>query len=211
MKLLILGASGRTGQHLVKQALAAGHQVTALVRTPEKLDVKDDALTIVQGDVTDAAAVTRAVAGNEVVLSALGPTRTSSDDMLQTAIGNTIAAMQENSMRRVIVVTGAGVSDPNDNPQFWNRIMSGLLNLLAKRVLADSLGAANLLRASDLDWTLVRVPVLTDDPSAGEPWVGYVGKGMGSRIPRADVAAFMLKQVADDTWVRKSPVITSQG
>ncbi len=110
----------------------------------------------------------------------------------------------------MIVVTGAGVSDPQDNPQFWNRIMSGLLNLLAKRVLADSLGAANLLRASGLDWTMVRVPVLTDDPSAGEPWVGYVGKGMGGRIPRADVAAFMLQQVTDDSWVQKSPVITSQ-
>jgi putative NADH-flavin reductase len=210
MKLLILGASGRTGQHLVQQALSAGHQVTALVRNPQKLDVKDDALTVVQGDVTDAAAVSKAAAGNEVVLSALGPTRTSGEDMLQTAVRNTIAAMQEHGMRRVIVVTGAGVSDPQDNPQFWNRIMSGLLNLLAKRVLADSLGAANLLRASDVDWTMVRVPVLTDDPSAGEPWVGYVGKGMGGRIPRADVAAFMLQQVTDDSWVQKSPVITSQ-
>lgn len=210
MKLLILGASGRTGQHLVQQALSAGHQVTALVRNPQKLDVKDDALTVLQGDVTDAAAVSKAAAGNEVVLSALGPTRTSGEDMLQSAVRSTIAAMQAHGLRRIIVVTGAGVSDPNDSPQFWNRIMSGLLNLLAKRVLADSLEAADLLRASGLDWTMVRVPVLTDDPSAGEPWVGYVGKGMGGRIPRADVARFMLQQVTDDSWVQKAPVITSQ-
>ncbi len=165
---------------------------------------------MVQGDVTDAAVVSKAAEGNEVVLSALGPTRTSGEDMLQTAVRNAITAMQAYGLRRIIVVTGAGVSDPNDKPQFWNRIMSGLLNLLAKRVLADSLGAANLLRESDVDWTMVRVPVLTDDPPAGEPWVGYVGKGMGGRIPRADVAAFMLKQVTDDSWVQKSPVITSQ-
>jgi len=210
MKLLILGASGRTGQHLVQQALSAGHQVTALVSNPQKLEVTHESLTVVQGDVTDAAAVSKAAAGNEVVLSALGPTRTSGEDMLQSAVRNTIAAMQAHGLRRIIVVTGAGVSDPDDKPQFWNRIMSGLLNLLAKRVLADSLGAANLLRASDVDWTMVRVPVLTDDPSAGEPWVGYVGKGMGGRIPRADVAAFMLQQVTDDSWVQKAPVITSQ-
>jgi len=210
MKLLLLGASGRTGQHLVQQALSAGHQVTALVRNPQKLEVTHESLTVLQGDVTDAEAVSKAAAGNEVVLSALGPTRTSGEDVLQTAIHNTIAVMKEHGMRRLIVVTGAGVSDPNDKPQFWNRIMFGLLNFLAKRVLADSLGAANLLRASGLDWTLVRVPVLTDDPSAGEPWVGYVGKGMGSRIPRADVAGFMLKQVTDDTWMQKAPVITSQ-
>lgn len=209
MKLVIFGATGRTGKYLVQQALAAGHQVTAFARSPEKLGMSDPRLTVVQGDVKDPLAVAEAIAGNDVVLSALGPTKTSGSDMLQSAIKNIITAMHQHDLRRVIVVTGAGVKAPEDQPQFWNRLMSGLLNLLAKRVLEDSLQAANLLRESGLDWTLVRVPVLTDDPAQGEPWVGYVGKGMGSRIGRTNVAAFMLKQISDDTYVQKAPVITA--
>jgi putative NADH-flavin reductase len=210
MKLVIFGASGRTGQHLVQQALDAGHQVTAFVRSPQKLGISHPELTIVQGDVTDAAAVAKAVAGNDVVLSALGPTRTSGMDMLQTAARNILKAMHQHGLQRVIAVTGAGVKDAHDQPQLLNRVMSGLLKLLAKRVRADSLGSANLLRESGLDWTMVRVPVLTDGPSAGEPWVGYVGKGMGSRVARCDVAAFMLQQAADATYIQKAPVVTAK-
>jgi putative NADH-flavin reductase len=130
MKLVIFGASGRTGQHLVRKALAAGYEVTALVRTPQKLEIVDPALRIVQGDATDPEAVNQAVAGNQVVLSALGPTRTSGDDMLNKAMKNILAAMKQHGLRRVIVLTGAGVGSPKDKPQISNKLMSGLLNLL---------------------------------------------------------------------------------
>ena len=114
MHLTVFGATGRTGRPLVAQALAAGHHVTALVRTPAKLDLAHPNLTVVQGDVTDAEAVARVVDGADAVLSALGPVKGGPASMLTQATRNVIAAMRQHGVQRVVIVSGAGVPDPLD-------------------------------------------------------------------------------------------------
>jgi putative NADH-flavin reductase len=208
MKLTIFGATGRTGIPLVQQALAAGHSVTALARTPEKLSITHDQLTVVQGDATDPAAVERAVAGAEAVLSALGQTKGAPKDMQTVATRNIVAAMQQHGVRRLVSLTGAGVDAPQDQPKLINHLITFALKTLSGDVLRDAEGHAEVIRNSDLDWVIVRGPMLTEGPYTGQYRVGWVGVNTSARIARADVADFMLKQVTDDTYLRQAPMIS---
>jgi putative NADH-flavin reductase len=209
MKLTIFGASGRTGRPLVEQALAQGHDVVAFVRDPAKLPIQHERLTVAQGDVADAAAVEDAIAGSDAVLSALGHTAASPKDMQTTAMRNIIAAMRKHRVRRLVSLTGAGVSDPRDEPKLIDRVIKTLLVLVSKDVLKDAETHADVIRASDLDWVIVRGPMLTEGPHTGQYNVGYIGKGSGTRISRADVADFMLKQARDTTYLRQAPMVSS--
>jgi putative NADH-flavin reductase len=208
MKLTIFGATGRTGIPLVQQALAAGHSVTALARTPEKLPITHDQLTVVQGDATDSAAVERAVAGAEAVLSALGQTKGAPKDMQTVATRNIVAAMQQHGVRRLVSLTGAGVDAPQDQPKLINHLITFALKTLSGDVLRDAEGHAEVIRNSDLDWVIVRGPMLTEGPYTGQYRVGWVGVNTSARIARADVADFMLTQVTDDTYLRQAPMIS---
>jgi putative NADH-flavin reductase len=107
MKIVVFGASGGTGIEIVKQALEAGHDVTAFVRNPDKMTARSPKLRLVQGDVMDPYIVEKAVAGQEAVISALGPTRPPVADMMKTAAQNIVAAMHKAGIRRLVSTTGA--------------------------------------------------------------------------------------------------------
>jgi putative NADH-flavin reductase len=210
MKLVVFGASGRTGRPLVEQALAQGHDVTAYVRTPSKLADLDGRpnLRLVQGDVYDAAKVAEAVAGQDAVLSALGPEKPAFDQM-QTGARYVLAAMKEHGVRRLVTLTGAGVPAPQDRPTLVNKAIAWLLKRINPEVLADAQAHVDLVRASDVDWTVVRVPRLVDGPHTGKVRVGWAGVGTGIRINRADAADFMLRQLSDTTHLRQMPMISN--
>jgi putative NADH-flavin reductase len=209
MKIAIFGGTGRTGQHLVQQVLEKGYQVVVLARNPDKLALKNPGLSIIQGNVKDVKAVEQTITGADAVLSVLGPTSNDPSFEVSQGVTNILAAMKKQGVRRLVISAGAGVGDPNDAPKLFNHVMNFLLKLMAKNVLADMSKAVEMVRTSDLDWTVVRLPMLTDDPKTGSVKVGYVGKGMGSRIARADIADFMLAQVADKDYIRKSPAISN--
>jgi putative NADH-flavin reductase len=209
MKLTLFGGTGRTGRHLLEQALAAGHEVRALVRTPSKLELTHKRLTLVQGDIQDHAVVSEAIAGTDAVLSVLGPTRNVPDYQISKGTSNIIEAMKRHGVRRLILSAGAGVGGEGDQPKLFNHLISFALKLAARHVLEDMTRTVALVRESDLDWTVVRVPMLTDGPAKGSVRVGRVGVGTGPRITRADMARFMLEQLSDDTHIRKSPVISN--
>ncbi len=208
MKIIIFGASGGTGLKIVEQALGAGHVVTAFVRTPSKLGIQNQNLIVFQGDVMDAAAVGKAIAGQDAVISALGPVRPPVPGMMETAAKNIVAGMQAHGIRRLISTTGAGVRDPQDEPKFIDNFMGVLLRLLAKDVLLDSAANVKVIQASDLDWTIVRYPRLLDGALTGKYRVGYVGKDSGSQLSRADGADFVLKELTAKQWVRKAPIVS---
>lgn len=209
MKLAIFGGTGKTGKHLVRQALAAGHEVRALVRNPSKMDLTHERLTLIQGDIQDAAAVEKAVAGTDAVLSTLGPTNNTPDYQVSKGTTNILSAMKHHGVRRLIISAGAGVDSEGDKPKLLNHLLSFALGLAAKHVLEDMTRTVEQVRKSKLDWTVVRVPMLTDDPGKGSVRVGMVGTGTGLRVTRGDMAEFMLKQLNDRTYIRKSPVISN--
>jgi putative NADH-flavin reductase len=208
MKIIVFGASGGTGLEIVKQALEAGHEVTAFARNPAKVTLEHPKLRRVTGDVMNAAAVNQAIAGQEAVVSALGPSRPPVPGMMETAANNIVAAMRKAGVRRLVSTTGAGVRDPNDQPKLMDHVMKGLLTLLAGAVLRDSAANVAVLRASGLDWTIVRFPRLMDGPRTGKYRVGYLGKGSGMQISRADGADFVVKELTERKFVGQMPVVS---
>jgi putative NADH-flavin reductase len=208
MKIIIFGASGRLGKYVVQQALEAGHLVTAFVRTPSKLGIEHDALTVLQGDITHFGEVEQAIAGQEAVISVLGPTRPLVPGMMELAAKNIVSVMQAHHIKRLISITGAGVRDPQDQPGLFDRAMKALLTLMAGEVLRDSQANVNLIRFSSLDWTIVRFPRLLDGPHTGKYRVGYVGKGSGIKISRADGADFILKELGKNEYIHKMPLVS---
>jgi putative NADH-flavin reductase len=206
-RIAVFGATGRTGRPLVDQALAAGYHVTAFARNPAKLPISHERLTVVQGDINDPDRIAEAVKGQDAVLSALGQTSNSTGDVLAVAATHIITAMKAHGVDRLVFQTGAGVADPKDQPSFGSRVIVPLLKLLSPKVLADAERAVETIRRSDVDWIIVRVPRLSDAPARGAYRTGYLRPGF-TPVSRADVANFMLKQIADDTYLRQAPIVS---
>jgi len=209
VKLTIFGATGRTGQHVVQQALERGHEVTAFARSPQKLEAYGERLAVVEGEVQDAAAVGEAIAGADAVISVLGPTKNEPEYQVTRGTRHILDAMKRHGVERLVVSAGAGISDPQDEPRLFNKLINVLLKLFSRHVYEDMKRTVAAVRDADVDWTVVRVPMLTDDDPKGDVTVGYVGKGMGPRLTRADMASFILDQLDDDTYLHQAPAISN--
>ena len=179
MKIAIFGGTGRTGKQIVDQALANGYELKVLARTPSKLVLQNEALTVIEGNITDAQEVEETIKGVDAVISVLGPTSNEPVFEVSRGMEHILAAMKKEGVRRLIISAGAGVGDPKDEPKLINHLINFLLKLMAKNVLEDMSRTVKIVRESDLDWTVVRMPMLTDDPETGQVKVGYVGKGTG--------------------------------
>jgi putative NADH-flavin reductase len=208
MNIVVFGASGGTGKKIVEQALSQGHIVIAFIRTPSKLELQHQNLTIVQGDVLDENSVKAAMAGQNAVISALAPTQPAVSGMMESAAKNIVAAMHSNGIKRLISTTGAGVRDPQDRPKLIDHVMKSLLTILAGSVLRDSAANVDVIRSSDLDWTIVRFPRLINGPHTEKYRVGYVGKDSGWQISRADAADFVVKELTANRWIKKAPLVS---
>ncbi len=209
MKVAVFGATGRTGQHVVEKALEAGHSFRAFARTPSKLENSHPDLEVVEGDVLDPERVDEAVAGADAVISVLGPVKNEPTYTISRGMGHILEAMREHDVARLIVSVGAGVHMPQDEPGLFDRIIGLVLKLTARHVYEDMRRVAERVRESDRNWTLVRVPMLTDDPGTGDIRAGYLGQGTGPRLSREDMASFIVRQLEDERYVHEAPVISN--
>ncbi len=210
MKITIFGSTGGTGQHIVRKALERGHQAVAFARTPSKLEVQHCDLTVVEGDVQDPKQVAAAIQGADAVINAIGPTPGSPDGLMEKAAENIVAGMQEHGVNRLIWSTGAGVEAPQDEPTFMHKAISFLLKLLSKDVLENSLRGAEIIKNSDLDWTIARAPMLTDQARAAGYKASFVGPEMGRTLSRENFAEFMLDLAESSEWVRQMPAASDK-
>ena len=208
MDLVVFGASGNLGRQLVEKAQVAGHRVTAFVRSPSKLAIQHSHLTLYQGDSMNAEAVNKALADQQAVISALGPARPLEPGMMETSAKNIVAAMKERNIYRLVSTTGAGVWQPQDQPKLSDYFIAILLHIFAREVERDSFAYVDVIKASDLDWTVVRFPRLTDGPRTGRYRVGYIDKESSVRFSRADGAEFILKELTEKKWVRRAPLVS---
>jgi putative NADH-flavin reductase len=208
MKIVVFGASRGAGLHVVEQALAAGHRVTAFVRSPDKFTLQHPNLVLFQGDALDSAAVEKAIAGQDAVISTLGPVRPPVVGMMEIAARNMVNAMKKHDVRRIVSTTGAGVRQAEDQPKFIDRFISFLLDLLAKQVMLDSAANVRVIKASGLDWTIVRFPRLMDGRHTGNYRVGYVSRTSSTQLSRADGADFILKELVERNWLEKTPLVS---
>lgn len=208
MNILVFGATGPTGQQIVKQALARGHGVTAFVRRPEGLAITDGKLRIVTGEVTqDPQRVTEAMRGKDLVISALGR-RTSfrSDRLFSRSMGVIVPAMAQAGVRRMILMSSFGVGESlRDAP-----LIPGIMfRVLLSDIFADKKSAEDELRRSGLDWTIVYPVLLTNGPLTGQYRVAerLDLRGM-PKISRADVAHFILAEAENPAYLHKVAVIS---
>ena len=193
MKLIIFGATGATGRCLTEQALAAGHDVTAVVRDPARLTVpSDQRLTVVTADVMDAASIIPAVAGADAVLTALGPHGTGPTTISQDSVHSIILAMQKTGTRRLITVSGSIVTDEGESP-YMHLLKPAVRATFLRHVCADMRDAEAAVRDSGLDWTIMRPPALTNKPARGT-YRTAIDSNLphGFNVSRADLAACML-------------------
>ena len=206
MKLLVLGATGGTGRWVVRQALEAGHTISALVREPAKL-VPAPGLRIAAGDATDAAALERALEGQDAVVSTLGVRASFRPGGLFSRSMQALApAMARRGVRRLVLMSSFGVGDSlRDAP-----LLLGLhYRVFLRGIFADKKVSEDYLRTTGLDWTLVYPVILTDGPRTGRYRVGERLELRGwPTISRADVAEFILAELHEPKYVRKTAVLS---
>lgn len=197
MKLFVLGATGRTGHQFVDQAIEHGHHVTAFVREQKKL-IPTPQLEIIEGDVTDSAALTDALAGHDAVISCLG-TDLSDSDFLAHVTDALVPALKANDVTRVVYLASAGID--KEIPGLVGTVVTFML----RKPLRDHRAAVDLWRNSSFDYTIVRPMQLTDGPrtSVYRTSIDSIPDN-GKQISRADVAQFMLNAVEDQLFVRQS-------
>jgi putative NADH-flavin reductase len=205
MRVLVLGASGVTGREVVRQALAQQLNVTAFVRDPARLTVGGPMLRVVHGDVGDFAALAGAVEGQEAVVSTLGVSRPlHSDPVVVDGIRHTLRAMQEHGVSRLVYLSFIGVRDSRAAAGF---VIRRIAKYPLRHEIADHEAKEALIRASRCDWTIVRAPKLSNGPPTGHYREGedIVARSLFPLLPRADVAAFLLRQLHERTYIRKAP------
>ncbi|MEU9481289.1 NAD(P)-binding oxidoreductase [Streptomyces sp. NPDC048191] len=204
MNLTVFGATGGIGREIVRQALGAGHRVTAVVRDPARLDVTGDTLEVFRSDLTDPEELRAAVRGRDAVLSGLGA-RSRKDAGVATRLTRTVLrAMEAEGVRRLLVVSAGPVGPAPEDDGALDRTMRGLVSAVLKDVYTDLRGMETELARSGTDWTSVRPPRLQDKPLTGRYRTvvgGFPRKGRF--IARADVAHAMLAMIDDQGTVKQ--------
>jgi putative NADH-flavin reductase len=210
--VLIIGASRGIGLETVKAALEAGHSVRALARSARRIPLDHPKLEKMVGDALETAAVKRALTGIDAVTQSLGVSAGPEIIFEQTRLFSQatqvlVTAMQEARVKRLICVTGFGAGDSRDSGGF---LYSVALNLLLGRIYDDKDVQEQIVRRSKLDWVIVRPVILTSGPrtKAYRALVDPRDWTCGF-ISRADVADFLVKQIDNDAFLHKTPVLTS--
>lgn len=208
MKLAIFGATGRTGIPLVEQALAQGHHVTALVRDPKDMEQEYPNLTVIKGNILEADDVEKAVTEAQAVLTVIGHVKGSPEHLQTDGTRNIVAAMKKHDIRRIISLTGGSVSAPDDDPSVLEKMVYPLVRHVIPAAWKDAYDHADVLEESGLEWTIVRAPLLLDGPHTGDYHVGNMGDDSSFKVSRENVADFMLKVLAEGSYVREMPMVS---
>jgi len=206
MNITVFGATGGTGTSLVRQAMAAGHRVTAVVRDRGRLAVTGPEVVI--ADVLDPAAIKSAVAGADAVISAIGPRGSGPTTVSQDSAAGIIEAMHAAGTRRLVTISGSIVTDTGDD--VFLRLLKPVVRRTALRhVCADMRRAEAEVRRSGLDWTIMRPPRLTGRPAAGH-YRTAIDRNLPREyaISRDDLAACVLGLLGDPETVRKHVTVT---
>jgi putative NADH-flavin reductase len=208
IRLLILGATGGTGQQLVSQALQDGNEVTAFVRNAQRLTTSDEHLHVVTGSgMDDERSLAESVRGQDAVISALGVGHSlKSGGLIARSIPTIIAAMESEGVRRLIFISAYGVGATRSSVPLLPRL---LMRTLLRDLYADKATGEAHLRRSQLDWTLVYPATLTNGPRTGQYRIGeqLALRGIPT-VSRADVAHCVLNLVADRTYLRRGVLIS---
>jgi len=208
MKVLVIGSNGPLGKEILKEALEAGLEITALVRHPENFKDAPQGIKIVQGDMMDIKSLEAILPGHDAVISAFGTKliRTPTT-LLSDGTRNLVIAMLKSNVRRLICVTGIGAGESKGHGGFlYDKILEPFL---LHEIYEDKTRQEKVIQNSELDWTIVRPAILTNGKKTKKYKVVTDLKGFSaSKVSRADVADFLVKQLSDRAYLKQAPVIT---
>lgn len=209
MNVIVFGATGTVGSLAVQDMLEEGHAVTAFARAPEKLGLTHERLTLRPGDVFDQASVSAAVEGHDAVVVALGSGMSRKSVVRSRGTLTIIRAMQAHGVDRLICQSTLGAHESWSNLNFfWKRIMFGLL---LRPVFLDHELQEMLVRASGLNWTIIRPSAFTDGPAtdAFKTGFGPTERDLTLKISRRDVARFLTRQLGDPSHLHQAVAISN--
>jgi len=213
MKIAIFGSTGFVGKVLINKALTAGYQVRTLARYPEKLEDIKDRIEIIKGSVFDPLKVEAAIEGTMVVISSIGPPPGKPCDpkLYEKAMQDIVRIMDKNGIKRYIHIGGAGhEGGENENWAFNRQFLRLFLNLFSKQILVAKHLEWEVLKKSNLDWTLVRPPRIASEPASGN--ISADEKMLNSlKISVEDLTDFILEHITSKEWIRKAPLVYSIG
>ena len=213
MNVTVFGATGGIGSKVVEQLRTRGHDVSAFVRNSGKIPASwDDTVTVVTGELNDAAAVDRAVKGADAVVSALGPSldRKATGLPLVEGTRNIVTAMQRHGKRRFIRNGTPSVLDACEKPTWQTRLTTRMAKTFLRRAYDELVGMSEIVMASGLDWTIVRFLAPKDGLAKGTIRHGFYGTDkLGFSVTREDIAAFTAAQVDDNRYLNAAPAISN--
>jgi putative NADH-flavin reductase len=208
MTITIFGATGRTGMQVIQKALESNIKVKTFVRNPAKLQQYQTKVEVITGSIDDYSAIKQAIQNSDCVVNVLGHSKNTPKDMQTTAIKNIIKAMQELNVARLITLTGAGVFAKGDKADFVNNVVTFILKTFLGSMYYDGVNSTELVTKSNLNWTVLRAPVLTNGEKTNRVELSMVGdKKLSFKISRKDLADKLINIIKDPSTFKKLPYI----
>lgn len=211
MQITILGSTGQIGKAILRETLQSGYPVKVLVRSPDKLGDLKEKVTIVKGDLLDNLSVEKALKGGKVVINAAGGVKEPDQYKKFQSIGNILAEkMKQHGITRLISLSGAVVTFPNEKLEFKRKIMKVFVSWVYKQMEdAQKAFIPIIVNDKNINWTFVRVPVISKNPGTGKV-LANDKKLPGTKIMLDDLAKFMVEQITSNDWIKKAPIIASK-
>jgi len=207
IKVAVIGGTGKSGKYLVNQLLSQGFNFKILLRNPEKFQIESHSIDLIKGDARDIKSIRLLVEGCDAVISTLGQPKGESPIFSQ-ATTNVISAMHEYRIKRYVLVTGLIIDLPFDKKSADTKMKSEMMKTYFPQIIADKQIEYNILAQSNIDWTLVRLPFIEQTDTKNEIKVS-LEDCPGEKISATDLAIFLIKQLSDKSYIRKSPFIAN--
>lgn len=209
MRIALFGATGKVGALFMDKALRAGHEVVAYVRNSKKMAPRER-LSVVEGELSNPERLEQAIKGTDAVVSVIGPLGRQEKLIFAPGYENIVSAMKKHGVKRLIALGTPSIPSSLDRPSLIFGALIVIVGMIIHKGYEDIQRVGEVVRESGLEWTLVRVPLLTNRPARGKITIGHFGNGVWwPRLSREDFADFLLKQLTDKTYIGKAPAISN--
>ncbi|MDA1600502.1 SDR family oxidoreductase [Bacillus cereus] len=206
-KIAILGANGKAGKFLVKQALEKGYQVKILTRNSNNMTITNENVEIIDGDARDFSSIRKLLKGCRAVINAVGQPKNESY-IFSTVSKHILEAMKEFEIKRYILISGGSLDVTGDQKRIINIIGATLFKVFLSKMMQDKYKELQAIQDSDVDWTIVRLPFVMEGKSIGNIKESLVDMP-GIKIQNSDIAPFVIKQINSERYVGKCPFISN--
>jgi putative NADH-flavin reductase len=212
MKVTIFGGTGTSGLLTIKKALSDGHNVTVYARNTSKINFKNENLKVILGELNEIDKIERAIIGSDAVITLLGPMNTSKELPISSGYKIIVNAMEKNGVRRMVAAVSSSYRDPRDRFQFSFDLGIWIIKMIARdSILREMEEMGRVIAESSLDWTMIRLPKLSNQAAKGKLNIGYTGDGKVKNffLSRADLADVLVRQLNDNTYLHQAPVVSN--